>query len=502
MKEKYLASIKKSLLSSSNAKEVFYRLVQNFDIKGLKKLPDFNQLKDSIMSLKISPQEIFEKLAIIAVKKKNLGTLKFLLDECGYDLSKTVDVQGITLLHEACLYGENEIVEYLLKKGFDPNAKDGDGETPLLRVVAQREANTSLIPLLKKYNVNLNLKDKNELTPLFVAILFNPDSQAALELIKQGANTNYKHYGLSYSQFKQEVKKGNIENESPEVNLSPPIESISEQAVAKYCKGCLLSDFNEQIFKEVKAVLSRSSETLSKLQFFCLVDALILTSETPFQPQRLITGLLKFVQEGKIPFALALLGILKTSKAFVEQNQIEVVAELNQFALNKLENKEIAAEESVNYYFTLGILYKQIGLFLKSEYCLQQAIQNLSEQSTNKEKMEIWFNLGCTQSFLINDKKALESFKKAYYFDQNDEEAFHEYLYFLLKFKHYKEALEICEKSESSEYSKICTAYVRTLTGDSSWSDLLKIVNVNFAHHRANIMRPKNWTTKIKDFVR
>lgn len=389
-------------------------------------------------------------------------------------------------MHEACLYGANEIVEYLLQKGFNPNAKDGQGDTPLHRVVV-REVNTSLILLLKQYKANLNIKNHNEFTPLFMAILFK-NSAATLELIKQGAKKDLKCMGLNYIQFRQEVGKGNIENTSPGVNLSSPQEDIAEQAVANYYKGCLLPYFNQQIFQEVKAWLVKKPGGLNKNECCCLIDALILTSKTPFQPQILITELSKLIQSGKITTDFVVFGILKASRAFAEQHQVEVVTELNEFALSRLDPKEISNEEIVNFYYMLGNLYKQIGLFLKSEYCLQQAIGKFPEQRANKDKMEVWFNLGCTKAFLMKEKEALESFKNAFYFDPKDEETFQRYLTLLLKFQDYEEALKICDQSEFGEYSKICTAYVRTLTGDSSWLDLLKIVDAKFVSRSANIM--------------
>jgi tetratricopeptide (TPR) repeat protein len=476
MKEKYLASVKKSLLSSDQIKkEFFYTLLKHFNIKGLKKLADFNQLKDSIISLKISPQE-FEAVALGAVQKKNLDTLKFLMNECGYDLTKIVGANGVTLLHEACFFGGYELVEFLLKKGFDPNAQDANGETPL-HIAAKSKANASLIPLLKERNGNLKIQNKNGLTPLFVAILFNPNSPAPQEL-KQGV---IKYKGLNYIQFGEKVRNGLIENKES-LDTSAPVESISEQAVAKYYKGCLHSPFNEQIFQEVKAEFFKSSGPLIRL---FLIDVLILTSKTPFQSQSFIKELLKFVEAGKITIGEVVDGILKASETLAEQRQIQIAEELNQFVLTQLKSKAIAADEKV--YYILGLFYDQIGSFLKSADCLKQAIQNLPEQTDSNRKKVIWFHLGCVQACLY-DKEALESFKKAYYFDQNDEESFQYYLTLLLRFENYKEALQICEKSQLGEFSKICTAWVSTTAGDSSLSDLFQIVNANFASFRAKTL--------------
>lgn len=486
MKEKYLALAKKSLLSSPNKQELFFQLLNHFEIKVLKKFPDFNQLKISVIPL-ITSQELFEKVAIKAVRKKKINTLKFIMDECKYDLTKTVDPDKVTLLHEACLYGDNEIVEYLLKKGFNPNAQDFQGETPLQRVLYKGD-NLSLIALLKQYKANLDVKGNNKLTPLFLAILYK-NSEAAAELIKLGAKKNIKCLDLNYIKFREEVENGTIKIVSPKINnLSLPQENLAEQAIAKYYQGCLLPQLNQAIFREVKAFLLKKPEMLNKNEAYYLINALILTSEIPFQPKVLVNQVLNLIQMNKLSAYFALFGILESVRWFAEQHEVEIVSELNEFVLSQFDSKQIPDKEVANFYFVVGVLYKQVGLFLRSEDYLKQAIIKLPTDMSDQNKMEIFFNLGCTQSFLMKEKAALESFKTAFYLKKDDFESFQNYLSFLLKFEDYQEAENICSQSSFDEYSKIYAEYIKVLTGDSNWEDLLKILDRDFSNTNADTL--------------
>ena len=57
--------------------------------------------------------------------------------------------RGMTPLHLAAEYGRNQVVELLIAKGADVNAEDEDGETPLNRAIKVKQ--TDLADLLRKH---------------------------------------------------------------------------------------------------------------------------------------------------------------------------------------------------------------------------------------------------------------------------------------------------------------------------------------------------------------
>ena len=142
MQQKFLAYIKSDLLKPHQIKSLFFHFLNYLEIKECKKMPEFEQLKNTILSLNITPNEIFQFVAITVVQKGKLPPLSFLIDECGYTLKNVTDSEGATLLHEACLRGNLEIVSYLLKNGFDPNQKDAQGQTAVhAAIISPRQEN-------------------------------------------------------------------------------------------------------------------------------------------------------------------------------------------------------------------------------------------------------------------------------------------------------------------------------------------------------------------------
>ncbi|MBY0404204.1 MAG: ankyrin repeat domain-containing protein [Cyanobacteria bacterium] len=97
-----------------------------------------------------------------------------------------------TALHIAANYNQKELVEYLLTQDFSVNDQDSRGFTPL------HLASTESIPMLIKKGANLELQDKNGLTPLAYKALKNQihtQNDKQLEyLLKAGANSNPKNF--------------------------------------------------------------------------------------------------------------------------------------------------------------------------------------------------------------------------------------------------------------------------------------------------------------------
>jgi len=88
---------------------------------------------------------------------------------------------------KALVTGSPELVKLLLAKGADPNARDGQGATPLLKAAASGR-NTEVIGLLLAAGADPNALDAQRLTPLHWAAIYN--AQALPLLLKAGAMPN------------------------------------------------------------------------------------------------------------------------------------------------------------------------------------------------------------------------------------------------------------------------------------------------------------------------
>ena len=90
-------------------------------------------------------------------------------------IAKSADVNakdkaGSTPLHQAANDGHKEIVELLIANGADVNAKDFDGFAPL-HYAAWFGGNTETVVLLIAAGADVNVKNKGGVTPLSLAEL-------------------------------------------------------------------------------------------------------------------------------------------------------------------------------------------------------------------------------------------------------------------------------------------------------------------------------------------
>jgi len=127
----------------------------------------------------------------MAVCAQNTDVVNMLLDH-GVDLSLK-DRDNMTVLHNAVLLNNYEIIKKLLQYKAEVNAIGGrNEESPLHMAVCRR--NTDVVKMLlehKEHRVDLSLQDKNSMTVLHCAVVFGKRAIIA-ELLSKGADVNIK----------------------------------------------------------------------------------------------------------------------------------------------------------------------------------------------------------------------------------------------------------------------------------------------------------------------
>jgi len=101
----------------------------------------------------------------------------------------TKDNDGWTALMKAAENGHKEVVELLLKNGADVNAKDNDGWTALMK--AAKNGHKEIVELLLKNGADVNAKDNDGGTALMGAAWWGHKEIVEL-LLKNGADVNAK----------------------------------------------------------------------------------------------------------------------------------------------------------------------------------------------------------------------------------------------------------------------------------------------------------------------
>ena len=123
-----------------------------------------------------------------AVRARADKVVKLLLEKGGSVAQK--NNLGETPLHVACFVQSISCAELLLcTQGTDPNAVDQNHRTPVHYAVMNTCSSPELVELLIKHGAAVNVKDKQELTPLHIASL-NEQSQCVDVLIWAGADVS------------------------------------------------------------------------------------------------------------------------------------------------------------------------------------------------------------------------------------------------------------------------------------------------------------------------
>ena len=136
-----------------------------------------------------------------AILKSDIKSLQELLNN-GFDPTEVVHPDEWNLLHRALVpvpsekQASVEMLEYLISKNVEVNAKDRYLNTPLH--YASRTKNVEAINLLIAHGAEIDIENKDGLTPLKLTLSDMPFNAVATEaLLKGGANPNKAGAGKS-----------------------------------------------------------------------------------------------------------------------------------------------------------------------------------------------------------------------------------------------------------------------------------------------------------------
>ena len=126
----------------------------------------------------------------VAAKTGNTTILSQLLDigvPVDIRTSEANNVFGLTSLHVAAKCGQLDAVDLLVKKGACVNAREADGQSPLL--MACIHSKTEIVEYLVDNGADVNIPDNSGQYPILTSILRGPN-EISFMLISHGANVH------------------------------------------------------------------------------------------------------------------------------------------------------------------------------------------------------------------------------------------------------------------------------------------------------------------------
>ena len=154
----------------------------------------------------------------VAAKKERLAALKYFIEDKGININKQAEKnyddklirEGDAALHVASRKGNLQIVQYLLEKGANIEAKVqgfNAGRTPL--GLACEKGNLQIVQYLLEKGANIEAKDKDQKTPLHVASLYGRTDVVKYLVSKRAHKTAKNKSGYRpYDYAKNDIIRG------------------------------------------------------------------------------------------------------------------------------------------------------------------------------------------------------------------------------------------------------------------------------------------------------
>ncbi len=460
MQEIYRSYLKKGILfSDKKTTKTLACLLTFFEIEEIKKLPDFKKLKDLVIHYLSSDESLIFQIAFSAIQKNKISTLKFLIEECKFNLisinckcKRTED----TLLHKACGYNQTELVINLLKK----NCTHKD-----------------------EWNAVLNSKNNGGATPLHMAIIFK-QPQKTLNLLETEINKNMGFQNISCDNLKIGIKNGKIKHQT----IPPQLDENLRKEAAYYFMLFGNTQLNQSLLKGMITALIQKIDILNDNDKDLLIDTYILSTGNDIKKH-----FLSEVEYKKFDPDIVLLKLIAALfyGYISNQQKSEIIETLSNALFDILNNGQEKNQFSQldRLYNEMAFLYNRIGAFKKAEETASLGLKNSPEENSSKEmRAYLFHNLAKSYDSQFNIESALKNSANAFNLIKNDIAILRLYLELLLMCQDYEKALKICEQSDCGEFSKVSLIGIKTIMKKLDSAEGLKALSCEFSDNEAKVL--------------
>ena len=154
--------------------------------RSLQKKPKHSQVRNIMSNIDKEGKKILD-----AARYNKLDVIKEMLNNNPSLINVTDSQSGYTILHIAAYKGYTDMIKYMFEfdktdKKLNVNIKDKEGMTPLLYSIISVEGPhiDTMRELLKREDIDVNIKSKKYPTPLSIAIILN-SIESVKELLKR-----------------------------------------------------------------------------------------------------------------------------------------------------------------------------------------------------------------------------------------------------------------------------------------------------------------------------
>lgn len=202
----------------------------------------------------------FDPVVLAINNSASNAVVLFLMAQKGNDGTGKITHDGRTYLHWAAYKGNLEIVNHLIKKGYDVNFQDEYGATPLAFSAANGLSNASVYDRFFEAGVDLNKKYVNDATILQLGVASAKDLSLVDHLVSKGLSLNATDANGA-TVFDYAAKTGKLENMKGLVNKGV---RPTDYAVIIAGQGARRSANPIEVFKYLVDELKLNPSALSK----------------------------------------------------------------------------------------------------------------------------------------------------------------------------------------------------------------------------------------------
>jgi ankyrin repeat protein len=177
----------------------------------------------------------------------------------GFPINELKDKNKLYPIHYSIIFNNQKILELLINKGSDINLKDGNGNTPLMTAIKQKNYKIAKF-LIEKSQININSLNSLGETALHIACNYELENIVELIIQNKDININVQDYQNKYTPLMYSVALNNFNISSMLLNYPKNNLLIQDSLGSTAFHHAIVEDTSEDLIKLIDDKLSDKKE--------------------------------------------------------------------------------------------------------------------------------------------------------------------------------------------------------------------------------------------------